>query len=57
MGDDAYHRTDYASLNAVYQFRQKMTLGFEVLWGQKQQADLLKGDVWRFQFGIAYKLF
>lgn len=57
MGADAYHRTNYASLNAVYQFRKRMTFGWEVLWGQKQQQDLAKGDVWRFQFGIAYKLF
>ena len=53
----AYHRTDYASLNAVYQFHKKMSLGMEVLYGYKQQQDLLKGDVWRLQFGIAYKLF
>jgi hypothetical protein len=57
MGPEAYHRTNYASLNAVYQFRKKMTLGAELLWGKKQQQDLLSGDVWRLQFGIAYKLF
>ena len=57
MGPDAYHRTNYASLNAVYQFRKKMTFGWEVLWGKKQQQNLLSGDVWRLQFGIAYKLF
>lgn len=57
MGSGAYHRTDYASLNAIYQFHKKMSVGWEVLWGQKQQQDLAKGDVWRFQFGIAYKIF
>jgi hypothetical protein len=57
MGPDAYRSTDYASLNAVYQFRKKLSLGFELLYGYKQQQDLLKGDVWRLQFGIAYKLF
>jgi hypothetical protein len=34
-----------------------MSLGWELLYGYKQQQDLLKGDVWRLQFGIAYKLF
>lgn len=57
MGPDAYHRTDYASLNLVYQYHKKMSFGWEVLWGQKTQQDLLSGDVWRLQFGIAYKLF
>lgn len=57
MGDEAYHRTDYASVNAVYQFRERMTLGWEFLWGYKEQQDRLNGDVWRLQFGIAYKIF
>jgi|WetSurMetagenome_2_1015567.scaffolds.fasta_scaffold10740_3 hypothetical protein len=57
MGPTAYHRTNYASLNAVYQFRKKMSLGMEVLYGRNQLQDLSKGDAWRLQFGIAYRLF
>jgi hypothetical protein len=57
MGPTAYHRTNYASLNAVCQFRKRMSLGMEVLYGTNQQQNLAKGDAWRFQFGIAYKLF
>jgi hypothetical protein len=57
MGIDAYHRTQYASLNTVYQFHKKMSFGWEALWGEKVQQNLAKGDVWRLQFGIVYKLF
>ncbi len=57
MGPTAYHRTNYASVNAVYQFHKKMNVGMEVLYGTNQQQNLAKGDAWRFQVGIAYKLF
>jgi len=53
----AYHETTYASGNVMWQVRKRLTLGFEVLYGEKVQKDNASGDVWRFQTGMVYSIF
>jgi hypothetical protein len=53
----AYHETTYASANAVWQMRKRLSLGFELLYGEKVQKDNQSGDVWRFQTAMVYSIF
>lgn len=54
---DAYHVTRYVSANLVCQLRDRLTLGFECLWGQRVVKSGRDGDVFRLQTGLAYALF
>lgn len=53
----AYNQTYYGSLNAVWQLRKHMSIGFEGLYGYKKENGGANGDVWRFQTGLVYSLF
>jgi hypothetical protein len=53
----AYHETTYASGNLVWQMRKRLSLGFELLYGEKIQKDNARGDAWRFQTGMVYSIF
>jgi hypothetical protein len=53
----AYHETYYGSLNAVWQLRKHLSIGFEGLYGYKRENSGANGDVWRFQTGLVYSLF
>lgn len=54
---DSYHRTHYGSLNLVWQVRKRLSIGFEGLYGEKEELSGAKGDAFRFQLGVLYSLF
>jgi len=53
----AYHATQYASANFIYQLYRRLSLGLEGLYGEKETNDGAEGDVWRVQLGLAYSIF
>jgi len=53
----AYHLTHYASLNLVWQLRKRLSIGFEGLYGHKEEKSGADGDAFRLQLGIVYQLF
>jgi hypothetical protein len=57
QGPTAYHMTHYASLNLVWQIRKRLSVGFEGLYGHKQEKSGADGDAFRLQLGIVYSLF
>jgi DcaP outer membrane protein len=54
---DAYHQTHYASLNLVWKARKRLSIGFEALYGHKEEKDGANGDAFRFQIGALYSIF
>ena len=54
---NAYHVTHYGSLNLVWQMRKRLSLGFEALYGHKEEKSGAKGDALRLQVGVLYSLF
>lgn len=57
QGPDSYHLTHYGSLNLVWQMRKRLSIGFEGLYGQKEELSGAKGDALRFQLGVLYSIF
>ena len=57
QGPDAYHLTHYASVNLVWQARERLNLGFEFLYGSKETNDGHTGNASRVMFGLVYSLF
>jgi hypothetical protein len=57
QGPHAYHMTHYGSVNLVWQIRKRLSIGFEGLYGHKEQKDGADGDAFRLQLGIVYSLF
>jgi hypothetical protein len=57
QGPDAYHQTQYASINLVWQMRERLSVGLEGLYGDNQKESRRSGDVFRTQVGVAYSLF
>jgi DcaP outer membrane protein len=57
QGPHAYHMTHYASLNVVWQIRKRLSIGFEGLYGHKEEKSGADGDAFRLQLGIVYSLF
>src|ERR1044071_7043427 len=57
QGPQAYHVTHYGSLNLVWQMKKRLSIGFEGLYGQKEQQDGAKGEAFRMQLGVVYSLF
>ena len=57
QGPQSYHATHYGSLNLVWQMRKRLSIGFEGLYGQKEELSGAKGDAFRFQLGVLYSLF
>jgi hypothetical protein len=53
----AYHQTHYASLNLVWQARKHLTVGFEGLYGHKEEKSGADGDAFRLQLGVVYYIF
>ena len=53
----AYHQTHYASLNLVWQARKRLTIGFEGLFGHKEEKSGADGDAFRLQIGAVYSIF
>ena len=54
---DAYHQTHYASLNLVWQARKRLSIGFEGLYGHKEEKSGADGDAFRLQLGVLYSIF
>jgi len=57
QGPSAYYKTQYASINLVWQARKRPSLGVEDLYGGKEDQAGNHGDVFRIQFGLLYSLF
>lgn len=57
QGPTAYRKTYYGSFNVVWQIRKRLSVGFEGLYGKKEEQGGADGDVWRFQTGLVYSLF
>jgi hypothetical protein len=57
QGPDAYHQTQCASGNLVWQLRERLSVGVEVLYGNNQKESGASGHVFRNQVGVAYSLF
>jgi hypothetical protein len=53
----AYHQTHYASVNLMWQLRQRLSVGIEQLYGSKETRDGNDGDVFRTQLGVVYSIF
>jgi hypothetical protein len=53
----AYHQTHYASLNLVWQARKRLTIGFEGLYGHKEEKSGADGDAFRLQIGALWSIF
>jgi hypothetical protein len=57
MGPDAYHQTQYASVNLIWQLRKRLSVGAEALYGYKQVRSGATGDVARTQVSLMYSIF
>lgn len=57
QGADAFHQTQYGSLNLIWQLRERLSVGVEALYGDNQKESRHAGDVFRTQVGVAYSLF
>ena len=57
MGPDAYHQTEYASVNLIWQLRKRLSVGAEGLYGHKEVRSGSKGDVGRAQVSMLYSIF
>ena len=53
----AYHQTDYASANVIWQLRRRLAVGVEGLYGHKQTKDGTDGEVWRATVGVMASIF
>src|SRR6516164_8976915 len=54
---DAYHQTHYASLNLVWKARKRLSIGFEALYGHKEEKSGADGDAFRLQIGALWSIF
>jgi hypothetical protein len=54
---DAYHQTVYGSANVIYQFRKRLSVGLEVLYGWKETNDGSDGDAVRVTTALVYSIF
>jgi hypothetical protein len=57
QADDAYYQTVYASLNLIYQYGPRLSIGVETLYGHKEANDGSDGDVVRVTAGLVYSIF
>ena len=57
QGPNAYHQTNYASLNLIWQMRERLSVGLEGLYGDNQKESGHSGGDFRTQVGVAYSLF
>jgi hypothetical protein len=53
----AYHQTHYASLNLVWRARKRLNIGFEGLYGHKEEKSGADGDAFRLQLAVMYSIF
>jgi hypothetical protein len=57
QSDSAYHTTQYASGNLIWQLRKRLSVGLEGLYGAKEENNGHDGDVFRVQVGLLYSIF
>jgi hypothetical protein len=55
QGDEAYKRTDRATLNLLFSPIPRIDLGGEVLWGERKDENGATGTAWQTQFAVKYK--
>ncbi|HVM97825.1 MAG TPA: DcaP family trimeric outer membrane transporter, partial [Candidatus Acidoferrales bacterium] len=53
----AYHETHYASLNLMWQLRERLSIGLEELYGYHTTKDHSNGDAFRTTVGLVYSIF
>ena len=53
----AYHESQYASINVVYQVFKRVRVGLEGLYGEKQVRSGQSNDIFRIQAGVQFALF
>ncbi|TVQ34749.1 MAG: hypothetical protein EA370_10190 [Wenzhouxiangella sp.] len=51
---DAFSKGEYASLNLLHYPNQRVMLGAELMWGQRENNDGGSDDAFRFQFSVKY---
>ena len=52
---DAIQSATSGHLNLVYSPNRLLSLGGEMMWGERKNFDDASGEAWRFQFSIQYK--
>lgn len=52
----AIKQTQDGRFNLIWAAYKKVDIGGEMLWGERENQDGAKGDAWRFQFSMIYKL-
>lgn len=57
QGPNAYEKTHYVSANAIWQIRKRLNIGFEALYGSKENQAGNHGDAFRLMVGFMYSLF
>lgn len=57
QGPWAFRQTQYASLNVIWQLRERLSVGLEGLYGDNQKSGGASGNDFRTQVGVAYSLF
>jgi hypothetical protein len=57
QSDSAYHTTQYASANLIWQLRKRLSVGLEGLYGTRETNDGRDGNVFRMQLGLLYSIF
>jgi len=53
----AYHQTHYASMNLVWKATKRLNIGFEGLYGHKEEKNGADGDAFRLQLAVMYSIF
>jgi DcaP outer membrane protein len=53
---DAYHETVYGSLNLIYQYHKRLSIGVEGLYGRRETKDGADGEVYRVT-AVVYTIF
>lgn len=57
QGNGAYRRTHYGSANLIWQMRERLSVGFETLYGHNELASGRTGSDVRMQVGVVYSIF
>jgi hypothetical protein len=57
QGPHAYHQTHYATLNLIWKARKRLSIGFEGMYGHKEEQSGADGDAFRLQISALYSIF
>ena len=56
LSSAAIRQTQDGRLNLIWAAYEKVDIGGEMLWGQRKNQDGARGEAWRLQFSMVYKL-